>query len=105
MLKYFNTVYEHVRVQPKPPITAALGAGEKTAVLENGGKGSHINDQEKTYLGLENKRQNWVGGSKQRGGMAGAPYVLKYQSIRHYCVCPADVQRSQLSRYWQSPVR
>ena len=31
-----------------PPNTAALGTGEKPAVLENGGKGSHIFNQEKT---------------------------------------------------------
>ena len=38
-----------------PPNTAALGTGEKTAVLENSGKGSHIiYKQEKKYSGLEN---------------------------------------------------
>ena len=33
-----------------PPNTAALRMGEKTAVLENGGKGSHLYNQEKTYV-------------------------------------------------------
>ena len=36
--------------------TAALGTAEKTAVLENGGKGV-IYNQEKTHSGLANQRR------------------------------------------------
>ena len=49
-----------------PPHTAALATGEIMAVLENGGKESHIH-QDKTYLGLENQRQFFGGGGLKEG--------------------------------------
>ena len=45
------------------PNTTALRTGEKAAILENGGKGSHKkNPTWETYLGLENER--YYGGAE-----------------------------------------
>ena len=54
-----------------PPNTAALGTGEKPAVLENGGKGSHIFNQEKTW-----KSAAVLGGTGQRRGSIGGTTVI-----------------------------
>ena len=40
-------IYKYYTIIVDPPNTAALGTGEKTAVLENGGKGCHIYNREK----------------------------------------------------------
>ena len=48
-----------------PPNTAALGTGEKTAVLENGGKGSHIT--KKKHIG-ELKISSDIGGKRSTEG-------------------------------------
>ena len=60
-------------VDPPPPNTAALGTGQKTAILENGCKGSHIYNQDKTYSGLENQQRYWSigGGGQPMGGIGG----------------------------------
>ena len=56
----------------EPPNTAALGTGEKTTVLENSGKGSHIvilYNQEKRYAGLEKlKISGSIGGRRSTEG-------------------------------------
>ena len=38
----YNVMVTFYIITVDPPNTAALGTGEKTAVLKNGGKGSHI---------------------------------------------------------------
>ena len=57
-----------------PPNTAALRMGEKAAVLENGGKGSHLYNQEKTYiqdLKIIRGMGVWGGGGQRRGSIGG----------------------------------
>ena len=62
------------RMNSQPPNTVALRMGEKAAVLENGGKGSHLYNQEKTYiqdLKIIRGMGVWGGGGQRRGSIGG----------------------------------
>ena len=70
-----------------PPNTAALRTVEKTAILENSGKGSDIYNQEKTYSGLENPQR--YGGRRStegcyRGGGGGGGDCNRMPGMMHY---------------------
>ena len=60
-MSLINHVTQSNTIDPPGPNTAALGTGEKkTAVFENGGKGSHRpTTKKKSYSGLENQRRYW----------------------------------------------
>ena len=65
---------------PSPPNTVALGAGEKQRYWKNSGKGIHIYNREKDYLGLEMsgsiKGMRLTEGRYRRGGGAVITNIL-----------------------------
>ena len=58
----------------RPPNTAALWTGEKTAVFENSGKGSHV--QPRKYIFVTWKSAAVLGEGRQRRGSIGGTTVL-----------------------------
>ena len=63
----------------RPPNTADLRTDEKAAVLENGGKGRRIYNQEKTlYLVLKNQR-GYLGEAVHGGSIGGGDCIRNFQ--------------------------
>ena len=77
-LRFQRNKHSFILIKSSLPIPPISGLMKKRRYSETGGERSHIYNQEKPYLGLENRwRYGGGGGGEQKGGIGGDD-----------CMCP-----------------